>query len=91
MEVAVSIGIMEFNEGSHSLQQFMETVGLDIGEFCAKFGARRDASRKRQADRDVMVATKKRRDMRRQKNIATEALLVSQEGGPQYEAGSCNF
>ena len=87
LEVAVAVGVGEFNQGARATQRILQDLSLGIGCHTKKYGDKRDGVRKRKAEKACANVSKRRREMRRAAQLREEQELVRTEGGEQYAAG----
>ncbi|XP_035825594.1 uncharacterized protein LOC118477666 [Aplysia californica] len=87
LEIAVGLGVGEFNQGARATHYFLQELGLTIGVNTRKCGGQRDSIRKRKAEKANESVAKRRRDIRRTAQLREEQRLIEAEGGEQYSAG----
>ena len=87
LEIAVAVGVAEFNMGSKGTRMFMDEIGLKIHCHTERLGKRRDVKRMMKAERAISTEAKRRRTIVRDAGFAEEEEIERCEGGPQYGSG----
>ncbi|KAL8623788.1 hypothetical protein ACOMHN_054094 [Nucella lapillus] len=86
VEIGVSEAVSVFNNGARSLMEVLKEMQIRSGEFCCQFCEKTDLFRVKNAERQILLATKEVRRARRLKRLGADEQQTAREGNP-YMAG----
>ena len=86
VETAVAVAVCLFNDGCTALMAILRTMDIIPGQFCSAYCEQTDAYRVKNAQRQVMLASKELRQARRRRRLGIDEAQAGREGHP-YQAG----
>ncbi|XP_059172207.1 uncharacterized protein LOC131953168 [Physella acuta] len=91
LEIAVCLGVGEFNMGSKASHNFLKHINLQVGNKTKEIGAKRDIVRVGKAQRSLYNNESARRKIRRVAEERENKRIEFEEGGPQYIPGGADI
>lgn len=87
VETAVAVAVAVFNDGCTSLMAILRMMDIYPGQFCRKFCEDADLVRKKNAQRQTLLASKALRQARRRRRLGADEKDAERESHPYLAGG----